>query len=154
MKGSAQSNWDPREGQQPFRPNSNGVGDCTTTLRRLLIGPLRISLSLAVSCERSLRRHATVPVEFFATLAVETVLNRQLCVEFFHRPWFPGRSTPKSPWDSDSREATFRWTKTWEYALHHFCVTFALCDVAGSLRYQPHGSSQIPPYTLSDAFNH
>ena len=38
MKGRAQGNWDPREGQQPFRPNPNGVGDRTTTLRRLLIG--------------------------------------------------------------------------------------------------------------------
>ena len=38
MKGSAQGNWDPREDQQPFRPNPNGVGDRTTTLRRLLIG--------------------------------------------------------------------------------------------------------------------
>ena len=37
-KGSAWGNWDPREGQQPFRPNPNGVGDRTTTLRRLLIG--------------------------------------------------------------------------------------------------------------------
>ena len=38
-KGSAQGNpGDPREGQQPFRPNPNGVGDHTTTLRRLLIG--------------------------------------------------------------------------------------------------------------------
>ena len=37
MKGSAQGNWDPREGQQPFRPNPNGIGDRTTTLRRLLI---------------------------------------------------------------------------------------------------------------------
>ena len=26
MKGSAWGNWDPREGQQPFRPNPNGVG--------------------------------------------------------------------------------------------------------------------------------
>ena len=38
MKGSFRGNWDPREGQQPFRPNPNGVGDRTTTLRRLLIG--------------------------------------------------------------------------------------------------------------------
>ena len=37
-KGSAWGNWDPQEGQQPFRPNPNGVGDRTTTLRRLLIG--------------------------------------------------------------------------------------------------------------------
>ena len=38
MKGSARGNWDPREGQHPFRPNPNGAGDRTTTLRRLLIG--------------------------------------------------------------------------------------------------------------------
>ena len=37
-EGSARDNWDPREGQQQFRPNPNGVEDCTTTLRRLLIG--------------------------------------------------------------------------------------------------------------------
>ena len=37
-EGSARGNWDPREGQQPFRLNSNGVGYRTTTLRRLLIG--------------------------------------------------------------------------------------------------------------------
>ena len=38
MKGSARGNWDPREGQQPFRLNPNGAGDRTTRLRRLLIG--------------------------------------------------------------------------------------------------------------------
>ena len=38
LAGSARGNWDPREVQQPFRPNLNGVGDRTTTLRRLLIG--------------------------------------------------------------------------------------------------------------------
>ena len=38
MKESFRGNWDPREGQRPFRPNPNGVGDRTTTLRRLLIG--------------------------------------------------------------------------------------------------------------------
>ena len=37
-KRSARGNWDAGEGEQPFRPNSNGVGDRTTTLRRLLIG--------------------------------------------------------------------------------------------------------------------
>ena len=36
--GSVRSNWDPREGQQQFRSNPNGVGDRTTTLRWLLIG--------------------------------------------------------------------------------------------------------------------
>ena len=38
MKESARGNWDPRKGQQPFRPNPNGVGDRTTKLRRPLIG--------------------------------------------------------------------------------------------------------------------
>ena len=38
MKVNAQGIWDSREGQQPFRTNPNGVGDRTTTLRRLLIG--------------------------------------------------------------------------------------------------------------------
>ena len=38
IKGSAWGNWGPREGQQSFRPNPNGVGDRNTTLRRLLIG--------------------------------------------------------------------------------------------------------------------
>ena len=37
MKWSAWGNWDPREGQQPFRTNPNRAGDRTTTLRRLLI---------------------------------------------------------------------------------------------------------------------
>ena len=37
-EGSARCNWDPRKGQQPFLPNPNGVGDRTTTLRRLLVG--------------------------------------------------------------------------------------------------------------------
>ena len=41
-EGECRGNWDPREGQQPFRPNPNGVGDCTTTLRRLLIGADRV----------------------------------------------------------------------------------------------------------------
>ena len=41
FEGSAQGNWDHREGQQPFRPNRNGVGDRTTTLRRLLIGTVQ-----------------------------------------------------------------------------------------------------------------
>ena len=38
MNGECPGNWDPREDQQPFRPNPNGAGDRTTTLRRLLIG--------------------------------------------------------------------------------------------------------------------
>ena len=38
-EGSALGNWDPREGQKPFRPNTNEVRDHTTTSRCLLIGP-------------------------------------------------------------------------------------------------------------------
>ena len=38
FEGSSRGNWDPRECQQPFQPNPNGVGDRTTTLRRLLTG--------------------------------------------------------------------------------------------------------------------
>ena len=36
----SRDNSDPREGQQPFRLNSNGIGKCTTTLRGLLIGAM------------------------------------------------------------------------------------------------------------------
>ena len=35
--GECQGNWDPREGQEPFRPNRNSVRGSTTTLRRQLI---------------------------------------------------------------------------------------------------------------------
>ena len=38
MKGCARGNWDPWEGQQPFRPNPNGARDRIATLRRRLIG--------------------------------------------------------------------------------------------------------------------
>ena len=37
-EGRAPGNWNPWDGQQPFRPNPNGVGDHTTTVRRLLTG--------------------------------------------------------------------------------------------------------------------
>ena len=40
-EGNAEGNWDPREGQQLFRPNPNGVGDRTTTLKWLLIGAVQ-----------------------------------------------------------------------------------------------------------------
>ena len=48
MKGSARGNWDPREGQQPFRPNPNEVEDRTATLRQLLIGAVRLDFVLVV----------------------------------------------------------------------------------------------------------
>ena len=37
-ESSAWGDEDPQKGPQPFRPNPNGVGDRTTTLRWLLIG--------------------------------------------------------------------------------------------------------------------
>ena len=42
MKESARGNWDPQEGQQPFRPNPNGIVDRTTTMRRLLSGDYEV----------------------------------------------------------------------------------------------------------------
>ena len=46
--GSARGNWGPRGGQQPFRPNPNGAGDCTTTLRRLLIGAAVVAFAVVI----------------------------------------------------------------------------------------------------------
>ena len=57
---------------------------------------------LLITGEHPPRRHAAVLVEFLATLAVETVLNRRHCSEFFHRPWLRGWTTSKSPWDSNT----------------------------------------------------
>ena len=53
--GSFRGNWDPREDQQSFRPNPNGVGDRTTTLRRLLIGAVQFC-SLYILCIRQKSR--------------------------------------------------------------------------------------------------
>ena len=53
-EGSARGNWDPRKGQKPFRLNPNGVGDHTTTLRRMLIGAgILCSMSLLSSDYRT-----------------------------------------------------------------------------------------------------
>ena len=46
IKERARGNWDPRDGQQSFRPNPKVFGDPTTTLRRLLIVAV-FSFSLA-----------------------------------------------------------------------------------------------------------
>ena len=43
-EGSARSNWDSREDQQPFQSNPNRVWDRTTTLRRLLISAVQFCL--------------------------------------------------------------------------------------------------------------
>ena len=53
--GSARGNWDPRESQQPFRPNPNGAGDRTTTLRQLLIGAVKASSSCFISSSKRLQ---------------------------------------------------------------------------------------------------
>ena len=42
--GSAWGNWDPREGQTPFPPSPNGVGNHTCTLRRLLVNAVQSCL--------------------------------------------------------------------------------------------------------------
>ena len=49
MKGSAWGNWDPQESLQPFRPNPNGVGDGTITLRRQSIGAGLLPLLFAIA---------------------------------------------------------------------------------------------------------
>ena len=45
VRGECPGSWDFLEGQQPFRPNPNGVGDRTTTLRRLFIGAVAAASS-------------------------------------------------------------------------------------------------------------
>ena len=81
IKGSAQGNWDHREGQQPFRPNSNGAGDRTTTLRRLLTGTEHwTSLNKSKDCELSAqsvacmrRGRAKSAFDFKPTLRVQAM---------------------------------------------------------------------------------
>ena len=53
MEGSARGNCDPRQGQQSFGPNPNGVGDRTTTLRRLLIGPSKVLSTFPIRIQSS-----------------------------------------------------------------------------------------------------
>ena len=48
MEGSSRGSWDPREGQQPYRPNPNGVGNRTTTSRRVLIGAVLLEFESRV----------------------------------------------------------------------------------------------------------
>ena len=55
-KGSARGNWDPQEGQQPFRPNPNWMGDRTTTLRRLLIGAVLLDRLRKTCSEKSMEK--------------------------------------------------------------------------------------------------
>ena len=45
----ARGNWESRKGQQPFRSNPNRFGDRTSTLRRLLIGPVLNSSKREIS---------------------------------------------------------------------------------------------------------
>ena len=70
MKGSARGKRDPREGQQPFRPNSNGVGERTTTLRRLLIGAGDDLISI-IRLMQLVLLHSTVPPVYFEFLKVD-----------------------------------------------------------------------------------
>ena len=82
-KGSARGNWDPQEGQQPFRPNPNRVGDRTTTLRRLLIGAaLRVSLAKKQNLEPGAfrRQKEHLPHYFNAYLDIKKFLT---LIKFF-----------------------------------------------------------------------
>ena len=52
-EGSARGNWDPREAQQPFRPNLNGVGYRTTTFLWRLSVFVRPLIQALWSCPAS-----------------------------------------------------------------------------------------------------
>ena len=53
MKGSARGSWDLQKGQQLFRPNPNGVGDRTITVRWLLIGAVFLYSQLRLTSQSS-----------------------------------------------------------------------------------------------------
>ena len=84
IKGSAQGNWDPRKGQQPFRPNPNGAGDRTTTLRWLLIGAELILLSQST--------HKTSSLAFPSYFLDAAQINFSL-PQFFTNFCFPSTKT-------------------------------------------------------------
>ena len=85
------SNWNPWEGQQSFRPNTKGVGDHTTTLRRLLIDAALVFLLKArfFPCLKALR--------FICCIILEPSKGVFLLWKFFLCPaltyaspeWFP-----------------------------------------------------------------
>ena len=60
MKESLRGNWDPREGQQSFRPIPNGAGDRTITLRRLLIGAVLQGRRTVLRCLSICYEHYTL----------------------------------------------------------------------------------------------
>ena len=49
-EGSTRGSWDSHEGQQPFRPNPNEVGDSTITLKWLLIGAIQFCSLYTAYC--------------------------------------------------------------------------------------------------------
>ena len=59
-EGSARGNWDPREGQQSFRPKPKGVGHRTNTLRRLLIGAVQLCSLYILSVYTTEFSHSTI----------------------------------------------------------------------------------------------
>ena len=79
MKGSVWSNWDPREGQQPFRSTPNGVGNRTTMLRRLLIGPDWCTVSCfmlpSTSCREALLACPPFPPWNLPSFTMESTLS-------------------------------------------------------------------------------
>ena len=80
MKGSTWGNWDPREVQQPFRPNPNEVGDRTTNLRRLLIGAVPFCRK---TCLLYLLRHEYLNEAFSQLLNLHCAVDQSLFLPHF-----------------------------------------------------------------------
>ena len=72
-EGSARGIWNHRESQQSFLPNPNGIGDRTTTLRRLLIGAVQFCLLniLYIGYERNIALHYPERLESIRVLGTD-----------------------------------------------------------------------------------
>ena len=80
-EGSARGNGNPREGQHPFRPNSNGVGDHTNTLRLQLI-----NAGLPFHCGSNCFNGSLHHVSFCNVIPVILFIDDLVCVI---NPYFP-----------------------------------------------------------------
>ena len=95
MKGSARGNWDPREGQQPFQSNPNGVGDRTTTFRRLLICAAqclfakRGEVSLWSNGGLKIRDVYSSIRDVYSSIWSKTRLKQPLKIVFSQKKFFP-----------------------------------------------------------------
>ena len=75
--GSTRGNWDPREGQQPFRLNQKGVGEGTTTLRRMMIGEVQFRLLWVLYILQKF------PTSLFKKISVNTCFGdrQKVCID-------------------------------------------------------------------------